>query len=171
MSFSMNFINLSGTEFVCRTSFREEPGLKTHSKVPQRILAPHKGNETLSVMQEQLSWYVDGHDEASVCYYPTADGGESYDMTNGFGLKVHEPLQFLGMGKRPRWSAGQYLNETFKLGGFTATRTGWFWEDMHDDDVARTYTFEGLSGYAVEISPTSTHGDLKLVAHIRNVEA
>ena len=163
MSITMNFINLSKFDFTSKCNFLEEPGLKTHSQVPGRVMAAMHGNETLEVKQEFMSWYVDGHNEASVIWYPNTDASGNYDLANCFGIKVHVPLQFLGMGPAPRWSPGHYFNMKLMNQGFA----GFLWLDVSDDDQPKKYTFTGLKGYSVDVDPVCEHSAITVKVTIR----
>lgn len=164
MTVKMHFNNISSLEFHRVFSFAEDPGLMGHNKVPAKVMKAKHGDESLDVTQDWLEWMADGDSDFSVKWFPSAVGENNPDYHNGFGLKIHSPVQVFGIGARPRFAAGYYWSG--KIGSYSFG--GFVWDEMKGDENAQTFTFPFLDGYSVEVSPTSEKSSMTLMVKIRD---
>lgn len=146
----MIFVNLSDTDLYSFWDIvpKKDGGLKSVKQSPAKIMQANGGKETLWVDQEFLSWYVDGNCGDS-CFW------RSEDWELLFGICMHAPLQFLGIGARPYWGVG--LNESGTL----------TWTNKLADQSS-PYTFPDLPGYKIVARPTSSHSSIVVTVTIEN---
>ncbi|CCA76899.1 hypothetical protein PIIN_10884 [Serendipita indica DSM 11827] len=146
--FSLTFTNVSQTAFDRKNlDWGEDPVLGTTHSIPEKTLQARVGVQSLKWSQS-LSSIATGND--ALCEWQASNG-------HWFGVKIHQPVQILGIGTAPYYLVSYYDgNET---------------KDYYQpsSEPGNPFTFPTSLGFQVKVVPTAGHATLALSVNINDL--
>lgn len=147
MVYNMKFTNYSPTEWTRSVNGSSiDAVMQNLTHTPSGHLKANSGVEQLGADQSILSFVATGYIDLYCCWYDPS-------TTERFGVKIHIPLQVLGMGTAPYW----YVMSD-KTSNINAA-PNWI---KAGNDPADSYTWTNVSGYKIRGTPTASHSSLSV---------
>ena len=149
-------ISIQFYNFCARTSFNKcgnltgstvNAGVNTFSQQPGDVLQAGGGQQNMVMDSNVVSEFLNGTNWMSLGWHNSSTGYQ-------FGVRIYVPVQVLGIGSRPYYQVAT---------GYGSIE----YEDVVDDP-SKPWTLNPVVEVQYQITPTSSHQGLAIVATIKD---